>query len=70
MKDLIICLVAWIDFDLWPELSLGFFPVLPITFTARPRRSAKLDGPGHSDLAFEATLGRWGVTFETKWLQL
>ena len=52
IEDLIICLVALMDFCLWRDLPLGWVAMICIAFTARPRWPAKFDRPDPSMKAF------------------
>ena len=70
MEDLIIWLIAWIGFDLWLALSLGWVAAIykPITgrlwttcgqFPYRPNWPVWLDCPGPSDLPVRGDFGAW-----------
>ena len=63
MEDLIICLVAYMDFAFRLDLVLGWFPVIAIAPTARPNRPAKRDCPGRSDLPLRGHSGPIGLDF-------
>ena len=54
------CRLDGLGLDPWLDLSLGWVPVIPITLTARPNGSAKLDGLGQSDLALRSYFGSFG----------
>ena len=51
-------------------MYLYIYRAVSITLNARPNRPAKLDGPGHSDLALRGNFSATGAHFCPKCLQL
>ena len=66
MENLIICLVALIDFVLRLDASRAWVPKVSITLTARPHRPVKLDCPDPSDLPLRGHAGPGGLDFSAQ----
>ena len=66
IEDLIICLVALIDFALRLDVRCAWVAVRSITLTARPYRPAKLDCPDPSDLPLRGHAAPVGRDFSAQ----